>query len=265
MKDNLSIGAIAEIVKNKSKSVVLKVYNDYSSSEARKSTGKPRITTRREDRTMVKLVKKDRFKTAVVVSQDLSIQLGKPLSKKTVSRRLVEQQLLACAPVVKPRISSKNKKCRLAFANEHVLWSQEKWQMVHFSDESKFLLIGSDGKTYVRLKVDEELSSKCLEASVKFGGGSVMVWGMISGDGVGPLVRLQGKVNAGVYKQLGKDYVLLVLRNSTKQPSIFMQGNAPCHKAMIVMNFLKAENVTVMDWPPQSPDLNPIENVWKTL
>ncbi len=48
MKDNLSI---AEIV-NKSKSVVhgiLKVYNDYGSSEARKSTGRPRITTKRED------------------------------------------------------------------------------------------------------------------------------------------------------------------------------------------------------------------------
>ena len=48
MKDNLSI---AEIV-NKSKSVVhsiLKVYNDYGSSEARKSTGRPRITTKRKD------------------------------------------------------------------------------------------------------------------------------------------------------------------------------------------------------------------------
>ena len=46
MRDNLSIGAIAEIV-NKSKSVVhgiLKVYTDYGSSEARKSTGRPRIT-----------------------------------------------------------------------------------------------------------------------------------------------------------------------------------------------------------------------------
>ena len=97
MKDNLSIGAaIAEIV-NKSKSVVygiLKVYNDYGPSEARKSTGRPRITTKRENRAMVKLVKKDRFKTAAaVVSREMSIQLGKPLFRKTVSRRLVEQQL----------------------------------------------------------------------------------------------------------------------------------------------------------------------------
>ena len=40
-----------------------------------------------------------------------------------------------------------------------------------------------------------------------------------------------------------------MLRNSTKQPSIFMHDNAPCHKAMAVMKFLKAEYVTVMDWP----------------
>ena len=204
MKDNLSIGAIAEIV-NKSKSVVhgiLKVYNDYGSSEARKSTGRPRITTKSEDRAMVKLVKKDRFQTAAAVSRETSIQLGKPLSRKTVSRRFGEQQLLARAPAVKPLISPKNKNCRVAFANEHALWSQGKWQTVHFSDESKFLLIGSDGKTYVRRKVGEELSPKCLKASIKFGGGSVMVWGMISGESVGPLMRLQGKINAGVYKQL---------------------------------------------------------------
>ena len=151
IKDNLSIGAIVEIV-NKSKSnvhCILKVYNGYGLSEARKCTGRPIITTKREDRAMVKLVKKDLFKTAAAVFRKMNIQLGKPLSRKTVSCRFIEQ-LFARAPVVKPLISSKNKKCRLAFANEHVLWSQEKWQTVHFSDESKFLLIGSEGKTYVR-------------------------------------------------------------------------------------------------------------------
>ena len=73
-----------------------------------------------------------------------------------------------------------------------------------------------------------------------------MVFGMISGDGVGSLVRLHGKVNAAVYKQLVKDHVLPVLRNSTKQQSIFMQDNAPCHKAKVVMNFFKDENVTAI-------------------
>ena len=53
--------------------------------------------TKREDRAMVKLVKKDRFKTAAAVSREMSIQQGKPLSRKTVSHRLVEQQLLARA------------------------------------------------------------------------------------------------------------------------------------------------------------------------
>ena len=90
-------------------------------SEARKSKGRPRIKTKREDHAMVKLVKMDRFKTAAAVSWEMSIQLEKPLSRKTVSRRLVEQQLLSRASVVKPLISSKNKKCRLAFANKHVL------------------------------------------------------------------------------------------------------------------------------------------------
>ena len=42
-----------------------------------------------------------------------------------------------------------------------------------------------------------------------------------------------------------------------------MQGNAPCHKAKTVLSFLEEEGIAVMRWPPQNPDINPIENVWK--
>ena len=63
----------------------------------------------------------------------------------------------------KPLISKKNQKVRLDFATEYILWTEEQWNMVHFSDESKFNLFGSDGKRFVRRKNGERLSPQCVK------------------------------------------------------------------------------------------------------
>ena len=77
----------------------------------------------------------------------------------------------------KPLISKENQKVCLEFATKHIVCTEEQWNMVHFSDESKFNLFGSDGKRFVRRKNGERLSSQCIKKTVLFGVGSIMVWG----------------------------------------------------------------------------------------
>ena len=60
-----------------------------------------------------------------------------------------------------------------------------------------------------------------------------------------------------------KKHVVTNLRTAINQSVVFMQENAQCHTAKSVKTFLSEEDVIVMEWHAQSPDINPIENVWK--
>ena len=88
---------------------------------------------------------------------------------------------------------------------------------------------------------------------------------MISSTGVGPIVRFHGNINASVYKELLRQHGLPHLRNGTVGTPIFMQDNTPYHKAKSVLSFLEEKGIAVKKRPPQSPDINLIENVWKII
>ena len=111
---------------------------------------------------------------------------------------------------MKPYISEKSKISQLKFTTEHVIWTEEQWDCVHFSNESMLNLFGCNRRGFVWCSLKEWCSPLCTIGSIKFRVWSVIVFGMISVAGIGPLVRLHGKINTTVYKEILKIRLYLI-------------------------------------------------------
>ena len=94
-----------------------------------------------------------------------------------------------------------------------------------------------------------------------------MIWGCVGWNGVGILVEMEGWMDAEQYVSILEDKPLPSMENSgvSKKSIIFQQNNNPKYSSKRAQNWFKSQGIRLLDRPAQSPDLSPVEYLWKHL
>jgi transposase len=213
----------------------IKKYNDTGSLARTSGSGrKPKLTIR-ENRIIKRSVLQNRFATASEIRDEVYASTSTSVHTRTIQRELNKIGFRAMKPAKKPLLTARMKKNRLEWAKDKKNWTPEDWYRVVFSDESKFNLFGSDGKTTVRRRSGERFREDCCSPTVKHSP-YVMIWGCITGYGMGSLEFVRGSMNAAQYENTIRERVLPTIEGLTEfvAEPIFQDDSAPCHRARSV-------------------------------
>ena len=186
-------------------STVSRIYKSYlktGSYQNKPKTGRSKTFSSRGERQIVRMITSNNYQTAVDAQSSLKTNNNMDVSANTVRRILTRSGLKAHIKRKKPLLQKKHRQARLSFAKKYQHWTEQDWSKIIWSDESKFMIFGSDGKQYCWRRPSESLQDKNVTPTVKYGGGSIMVWGCMTFHGIGYLCRIDNGLDSELYCQI---------------------------------------------------------------
>jgi hypothetical protein len=136
----------------------------------------------------------------------------------------------------------------LPFFEQYQGFDDAAWDKVIWSDVSKIALSNTNNREYYWKEKGTSLKESHIKQTLKFGDGSIMVWGAITSKGVGELVRIEKNVTSEEYIKILRKGLLGTYRKHglSSTTSIFMQDNAPAHCSATTKEWLRVHKISVI-------------------
>ena len=222
-------------------------------------SGRPKKVSSTGERALRRMALSSRKKSCAQLRESFDVSKTSPVCSRTIRRILHRHEIFGRAAAKKLRLAPWTRTVRLQWCRlRRNLSIQDYWKKVIFSDEVRFGF-RSDGRVWVWRRPGERFLPRCTierNSSRK----SIMYWGFIAWDGTGVLIRCSNRMTATEYcEKLEQGCIQLA---TSEFGQIFMDDNAPIHRARLVKTWMEENGITSLTWPPYSPDLNPIEDSW---
>ena len=171
-----------------------------------------------------------------------------PVSTSTVKRRLRDAGLLGRVAKKKPYLRLANKRKILSWAKKHRHWTEEDWKKCY-------------GQT--------NLSLRCVDHTEEHLWDAEQVKRCVCAGKVGDLYKVKGILNKEGYHSILQCHAIPCGQHLIGANLLLQQENDPKHTSKLCKNYLgkkqSAGILSVMEWPAQSPDLNPIQLLLEQL
>jgi hypothetical protein len=206
--------------------------------------------------------------TYVQVKRHTGVLCSTSTIKKILKAHGIVNRRAKRRPFLSPKVAAK----RLAWCLRHQGYTAEEWGLFMWSDECSVERGRGKVQEWVFRNAAQKWNRKMIMTYKASKDICVMVWGCFWDHGRSDLYVLDRDFESKKHGYSANSYIEVLdaqlapwYEELDDEGYIFMQDNAPIHTAHKVRDWFLEKGIRVIDWPPYSPDLNPIEHIWWVL